>query len=91
MNDVEAVLKCLEEANLMVKPSKCKFALDQVRFLRHEVRSEKKTLSQVKIHAIKNVAIPTTKTQSIIPGRLLFQVYKELCKNSTTVEKCIKR
>jgi hypothetical protein len=60
---VSKVLTCLGKAGLTVKPSKCKFAQDHVKFLGHEVGSGKRSPSEVKIKAIQDFVTPTTKTQ----------------------------
>ena len=63
VNYLDEVLKRLSESGLKVKPTKCKFAQDHVRFLGHEVGSGKRSPSQVKIQAIQNFPTPKTKTQ----------------------------
>lgn len=60
---MEVVFKRLLEAHSTVKPSKCKFLQDHVRFLGHEVRSGKRSPSDVNIQTIKDFPTITTKTQ----------------------------
>ncbi|XP_035211689.1 uncharacterized protein LOC118185877 [Stegodyphus dumicola] len=63
MKDLDVVLGRLQEAKLTVKPSKCKFAQDHVKFLGHEEGFGKRSPSEAKIQAIRDFPIPTTKTQ----------------------------
>ncbi|MCP8719654.1 MAG: reverse transcriptase domain-containing protein, partial [Asgard group archaeon] len=62
MTELEIVLGRLQEAKLTVKPSKCRFAQDHVKFLGHEVGSGKRSPSEAKIQAIRDFPTPTTKT-----------------------------
>lgn len=63
IQDVARVLKRLEKAGLTVKPIKCRFAQDHVKFLGHEVGSGKRSPSEAKMQAIQEFPTPTTKTQ----------------------------
>ena len=61
MKNTEVVWSCLKEAQLTVKPSNCKFAKDQEKFLGHV--SGKRSPSKTKIQAIKGFSFSTTKIQ----------------------------
>jgi hypothetical protein len=63
VKDVDKVLSCLGKAGLTVKPAKCKFAQDHVKFLGHEVGSGRRSPSEVKIKSLQDFVAPTTKTQ----------------------------
>ncbi|XP_054719150.1 uncharacterized protein LOC129228494 [Uloborus diversus] len=60
--DVDKVLERLGDAKLTVKPSKCRFAQDSVRFLGHDVGSGKRSPSEAKLKAVQDFPTPTTKT-----------------------------
>ncbi|GFX78805.1 hypothetical protein TNCV_1919381 [Trichonephila clavipes] len=57
------VLGRLRKAGLKVKPSKCKFAQEEVLFLGHRIGSGSRSPSDLKIKAIADFPRPTTKTQ----------------------------
>ncbi|GFU91784.1 retrovirus-related Pol polyprotein from transposon 297 [Trichonephila clavipes] len=52
----------LRKAGLKVKPSKCKFAQEEVLFLGHRIGSGSRSPSDLKIKAIADFPRPTTKT-----------------------------
>ncbi|GFU25617.1 retrovirus-related Pol polyprotein from transposon 297 [Trichonephila clavipes] len=60
---IDIVLKRLRKAGLKVKPSKCKFAQEEVLFLGHRIGSGNRSPSDLKIKAIVDFPRPTTKTQ----------------------------
>ncbi|GFY67692.1 retrovirus-related Pol polyprotein from transposon 297 [Trichonephila inaurata madagascariensis] len=60
---IDLVLGRLKVAGLKVKPSKCRFAQEEVLFLGHTVGSGSRSPSDMKIKAIKDFPPPTTKTQ----------------------------
>ncbi|GFY42236.1 transposon Tf2-11 polyprotein [Trichonephila inaurata madagascariensis] len=57
------VLGRLIKTGLKVKPSKCKFAQEEVLFLGHKIGSWSRSPSDLKIKAIADFPRPTTKTQ----------------------------
>ncbi|GFV95594.1 retrovirus-related Pol polyprotein from transposon 297 [Trichonephila clavipes] len=60
---IDVVLGRLRKAGLKVKPSKCKFAQEEVLFLGHRIGSGSRSPSDLKIKAIADFPRPTTKTQ----------------------------
>ncbi|GFX56122.1 hypothetical protein TNCV_3062081 [Trichonephila clavipes] len=60
---IDIVLGRLRKAGLKVKPSKCKFAQEEVLFLGHRIGSGSRSPSDLKIKAIADFPRPTTKTQ----------------------------
>ncbi|GFX58637.1 retrovirus-related Pol polyprotein from transposon 297 [Trichonephila clavipes] len=60
---IDIVLGRLRKAGLKVKPSKCKFAREEVLFLGHRIGSGSRSPSDLKIKAITDFPRPTTKTQ----------------------------
>ncbi|GBM50529.1 Retrovirus-related Pol polyprotein from transposon 17.6 [Araneus ventricosus] len=59
---LETVLQRIQQADLTIKPSKCKFAQSQVQYLGHTVGQECRRPSELKIEAVKNFPTPQTKT-----------------------------
>ncbi|GFW71268.1 retrovirus-related Pol polyprotein from transposon 297 [Trichonephila clavipes] len=59
---IDIVLGRLRKAELKVKPSKCKFAQEEVLFLGHRIGSGSRSPSDLKIKAIADFPRPTTKT-----------------------------
>ncbi|GFS93341.1 retrovirus-related Pol polyprotein from transposon 297 [Trichonephila clavipes] len=59
---IDIVLGRLRKAGLKVKPSKCKFAQEEVLFLGHRIGSGSRSPSDLKIKAIAVFPRPTTKT-----------------------------
>ncbi|GFU14810.1 retrovirus-related Pol polyprotein from transposon 297 [Trichonephila clavipes] len=60
---IDIVLGRLRKAGLKVKPSKFKFAQEEVLFLGHRIGSGSRSPSDLKIKAIADFPRPTTKTQ----------------------------
>ncbi|GFV11865.1 retrovirus-related Pol polyprotein from transposon 17.6 [Trichonephila clavipes] len=60
---VETVLQRIKKAKLTIKPSKCKFAQQNVKFLDHIVGQGFRTPSEVKVQAVLEFPTPRTKTQ----------------------------
>ncbi|GFT52623.1 retrovirus-related Pol polyprotein from transposon 297 [Trichonephila clavipes] len=60
---IDIVLGRLRKAGLKVKPSKCKFAQEEVLILGHRISSGSRSPSDLKIKAIADFPRPTTKTQ----------------------------
>ncbi|GFW87510.1 retrovirus-related Pol polyprotein from transposon 297 [Trichonephila clavipes] len=59
---IDIVLGRLRKAGLKVKPSKCKFAQEEVLFRGHRIGSGSRSPSDLKIKAIADFPRPTTKT-----------------------------
>ncbi|GFX17082.1 hypothetical protein TNCV_4266081 [Trichonephila clavipes] len=59
---IDIVLGRLRKAGLKVKPSKCKFAQEEVLFLGYRIGSGSRSPSDLKIKAIADFPRPTTKT-----------------------------
>ncbi|GBM97602.1 Retrovirus-related Pol polyprotein from transposon 297 [Araneus ventricosus] len=63
LKHVDEVLKRIYDANLTIKPSKCKFAQNRTKYLGHVVGSGVRTPAEAKIKAILDFPTPTSKTQ----------------------------
>ncbi|GFY16113.1 retrovirus-related Pol polyprotein from transposon 297 [Trichonephila clavipes] len=60
---METVLQRIKRAKLTIKPSKCKFAQQNVKFLGHIVGQGFRTPSEIKVQAVLEFPTPCTKTQ----------------------------
>ncbi|GFW28927.1 retrovirus-related Pol polyprotein from transposon 297 [Trichonephila clavipes] len=60
---METVLQRIKRAKLRIKPSKCKFAQQNVKFLGHIVGQGFRTPSEIKVQAVLEFPTPRTKTQ----------------------------
>ncbi|GFS87013.1 retrovirus-related Pol polyprotein from transposon 297 [Trichonephila clavipes] len=60
---METVLQRIKRAKLTIKPSTCKFAQQNVKFLGHIVGQGFRTPSEIKVHAVLEFPTPRTKTQ----------------------------
>ncbi|GFV97483.1 retrovirus-related Pol polyprotein from transposon 297 [Trichonephila clavipes] len=60
---METVLQRIKRAKLTIKPSKCKFAQQNVKFLGHIVGQGFCTPSEIKVQAVLEFPTPHTKTQ----------------------------
>jgi hypothetical protein len=58
--DLEAVLDRIIDANLLIKPSKCKFASDSVDFLGHTITKDGVKISPKKVDALLRIPPPLT-------------------------------
>ncbi|KAF8786394.1 Transposon Ty3-I Gag-Pol polyprotein like [Argiope bruennichi] len=63
LKHIEEVLKRVGDANLTIKPSKCKFPQNHTKYLGHIVGGRVRTPAEVKITAVLDFPTPTTKTQ----------------------------
>ncbi|GFU89526.1 retrovirus-related Pol polyprotein from transposon 297 [Trichonephila clavipes] len=63
LKHVEMVLQRIKRAKLTIKPSKCKFAQQNVKFLGHIVGQGFRTPSEIKVQAVLEFPTPRTKTQ----------------------------
>lgn len=63
LKHVDRVLERIDKAKLSLKASKCRFAQTQVKYLGHYVGQGKRSPNEVKIKAIQDFPIPSTKTQ----------------------------
>ncbi|GFU29771.1 retrovirus-related Pol polyprotein from transposon 297 [Trichonephila clavipes] len=65
LKHVETVLQRIKRAKLTIKPSKCKFAQQNVKFLGHIVGQGFRTPSEIKVQAVLEfpTSTPRTKTQ----------------------------
>ncbi|GBM10548.1 hypothetical protein AVEN_46529-1 [Araneus ventricosus] len=63
LKHVNEVLKRIGDANLTIKPSKCKFAQNRTKYLGHVVGSGVRTPAEAKIKAVLDFPTPTSKTQ----------------------------
>ncbi|GFW35729.1 retrovirus-related Pol polyprotein from transposon 297 [Trichonephila clavipes] len=60
---METVLQRIKRAKLTIKPSKCKFAQQNVKFLGHIVGQGFRTPSEIKVQAVLEFPTPRTKTE----------------------------
>ncbi|GFU09452.1 retrovirus-related Pol polyprotein from transposon 297, partial [Trichonephila clavipes] len=60
---METVLQRIKRAKLTIKPSKCKFAQQNVKFLGHIVGQGFRTPSEIKVQSVLEFPTPRTKTQ----------------------------
>ncbi|GFX92680.1 retrovirus-related Pol polyprotein from transposon 297 [Trichonephila clavipes] len=60
---METVLQRIKRPKLTIKPSKCKFAQQNVKFLGHIVGQGFRTPSEIKVQAVLEFPTPRTKTQ----------------------------
>ncbi|GFY20169.1 retrovirus-related Pol polyprotein from transposon 297 [Trichonephila clavipes] len=60
---METVLQRIKRAKLTIKPSKCKFEQQNVKFLGHIVGQGFRTPSEIKVQAVLEFPTPRTKTQ----------------------------
>ncbi|GFV41655.1 retrovirus-related Pol polyprotein from transposon 297 [Trichonephila clavipes] len=63
LNIKETVLQRIKRAKLTIKPSKCKFAQQNVKFLGHIVGQGFRTPSEIKVQGVLEFPTPRTKTQ----------------------------
>ncbi|GBL64615.1 Retrovirus-related Pol polyprotein from transposon 297, partial [Araneus ventricosus] len=63
LKHLQDVLERIKRAKLTIKPPKCKFAQDEVQYLGHIVGHGKRSPAELKVKAIQNFPIPTTKTE----------------------------
>ncbi|GFT48225.1 retrovirus-related Pol polyprotein from transposon 297 [Trichonephila clavipes] len=63
LKHVEMVLQRIKKAKLTIKPSKCKFAQQNVKFWGHIVGQGFRTPSEIKVQAVLEFPTPRTKTQ----------------------------
>jgi len=62
LKHVDLVLRKIAEAKLTIKPSKCRFAQNHVKYLGHIVGGGYRTPAEAKIQAVKDFPQPKTKT-----------------------------
>ncbi|GFW20266.1 retrovirus-related Pol polyprotein from transposon 17.6 [Trichonephila clavipes] len=60
---METVLQIIKRAKLTIKPLKCKFAQQNVKFLGRIVGQGFRTPSEIKVQAVLEFPTPRTKTQ----------------------------
>ena len=60
LRDISAVLARLENADLKLEPSKCKFAHSEIKFLGHVVGESGIQVNPDKVQTIKNYPVPNT-------------------------------
>ncbi|GFY75941.1 retrovirus-related Pol polyprotein from transposon 17.6 [Trichonephila inaurata madagascariensis] len=63
ISHIDKVLERIQNARLTIKPAKCKFAQDSVRYLGHVVGLGKRSSAQLKVQTILDFPVPRTKTQ----------------------------
>ena len=62
LQHIKQVLDRISKAKLTIKPSKCKFAQNQVKYLGHIVGKSVRSPAEAKIHCIQAFPTPRTKT-----------------------------
>ncbi|GIY43641.1 transposon Ty3-I Gag-Pol polyprotein [Caerostris darwini] len=63
LKHTDEVLKRVNDSNLTIKPSKCKLSQNHTKYLGHIEGSGSRTPAEVKIEAVLDFPMPTTKTQ----------------------------
>ncbi|GBO28889.1 Retrovirus-related Pol polyprotein from transposon 17.6 [Araneus ventricosus] len=63
LQHLQDVLERIKRVKLTIKPSKCKFVQDEVQYLGHIAGHGKRSPAELKVKAIQNFPIPTTKTE----------------------------
>ncbi|GBM70688.1 Transposon Ty3-G Gag-Pol polyprotein [Araneus ventricosus] len=63
LSHLNAVMSKIKDAGLTIKPIKCKFAQDRVKFLGRILGRNIRTPNEVKVKAVQNFPVPTTKSQ----------------------------
>ncbi|GFY60516.1 retrovirus-related Pol polyprotein from transposon 297 [Trichonephila inaurata madagascariensis] len=63
ISHIDKVLERIQNARLTIKPAKCKFAQDSVKYLGHVVGLGKRSPAQLKVQTILDFPVPRTKTQ----------------------------
>ncbi|GBN18709.1 Retrovirus-related Pol polyprotein from transposon 297, partial [Araneus ventricosus] len=63
LKHLQDALERIKRAKLTIKPPKCKFAQDEVQYLGHKVGHGKRSPAELKVKAVQNFPIPTTKTE----------------------------
>ncbi|GFT08752.1 hypothetical protein TNCV_663021 [Trichonephila clavipes] len=90
LKHVETVLQRIKSAKLTIKPLKCKFAQQNVKFLNHIVCQGFRTPSEIKVQAVLEFPTPHTKTQIrtclLRSSGLLPKVYQSVLGNRCSVD-----
>ncbi|GFW77095.1 retrovirus-related Pol polyprotein from transposon 17.6 [Trichonephila clavipes] len=63
INHINKVLERIRDAQVTIKPAKCKFTQDSVKYLGHVVGLGKRSPAQLKVQTILDFPVPRTKTQ----------------------------
>lgn len=63
LKHLTVVLDKINKANLKIKPSKCKFAQNNVQYLGHVVGNGSRSPAEAKVECVKKFPTPQTKTQ----------------------------
>ena len=63
LQHLQEILERIKCANLTIKPAKCKFAQEEVKYLGHTVGRGKRSPAELKVKAIQKFPIPTSKTE----------------------------
>ncbi|GBM35623.1 Retrovirus-related Pol polyprotein from transposon 297 [Araneus ventricosus] len=63
LNHLNGILTKIKDAGLTIKPIKCKFAEDRVKYLERTVGHGIRTPNEVKVKAVLKFSVPTAKSQ----------------------------
>lgn len=63
LRHLECVLDRIKKAKLTIKPSKCKFAQNHLKYLGHDIGNGSRTPAQAKVQSVVDFPTPRTKTQ----------------------------
>ncbi|GKT25050.1 Transposon Ty3-I Gag-Pol polyprotein, partial [Aduncisulcus paluster] len=80
LTNLEAVLSRVEELNLRLKPSKCKFGVSEVEFLGREVSDKGIRIADSRISDLKDLQPPKSKKQ-VQQALGLFNYYRSFVRN----------
>ncbi|GFV97615.1 retrovirus-related Pol polyprotein from transposon 17.6 [Trichonephila clavipes] len=89
LKHVETVLQRIKRAKLTIKPSKCKFAQQNVKFLGHIVGQGFRTPSEIKVQAVSRVPYTSHENPNTCLLRssgLLPKKYKSVLDNRCSVD-----
>ncbi|RWS01061.1 pol polyprotein-like protein, partial [Dinothrombium tinctorium] len=63
LRDLEKTLKCIEKANIKLRPSKCEFFKEKITFLGHVISKDGIEIGEDRVKAILDISEPKTVTQ----------------------------
>ncbi|GFU89996.1 retrovirus-related Pol polyprotein from transposon 17.6 [Trichonephila clavipes] len=88
---METVLQRIKRAKLTIKPSKCKFAQQNVKFLGHIVGQGFRTPSEIKSSGCSRVPYTSHETNTCFLrySGLLPKIYKSVLGNCCSVDGCV--
>ena len=84
MDHLKQVFQCIHKANLTLKPSKCKFAVTEVKYLGHVITKEGVKVDPTKTSAVSTFPVP--KKQNEVRSFLgMCNYYRKFVKNYSKI------